>query len=158
VGRKSGRKALVLQFSAGGQPFGESIIAGTEQDGTLLFYPGASQQRARFHKRSGVVSQVAERIPGTGSIEEFLSRVSEGLARQPWLDSFGAVLHDVTVVPRSKTWLVRDRGGCALPLSGTRHWKMLAVSGGHPFDLTGEWDGRRLRPLGFAIDNTFRVV
>lgn len=51
-----------------------------------------------------------------------------------------------------------DRGGRALPLAGREHWKMLALSGGRPFDLTGEWDGHRLRPLGMYVENVFRVA
>jgi hypothetical protein len=158
AGRETGRTALVLQFSAGGQSFADSIVAGSEQKGVLAFYPGASQQRAKLLQREGNVAAVESRIPGHASIDEFLDATSESRARQPWLNAFGGVLHDVTLVPGEEAWHVRDGAGTALPLWGRDHWKLLAVTGGHPFDLTGEWDGDRLRPLGLFVDNRFRTA
>jgi hypothetical protein len=158
VGPHAKRTALILQFAAGGQPFGESLVPGTKQPGTLVFYPGASRSRAKMQKRSGSVDSVQSRIPGSSTIEEFLSSVTEALARQPWLGALGGVLHDVTLVPENETWFVRDRAGAALPLFGRAHWKTLAVTGGHPFDLTGEWDGYQFRPLGLFVNSQFRVA
>lgn len=158
VGRETGRTALLLQFAARGQPFGEPIVAGSEQKAMLAFYPGASKQRAKVLNREGNVAAVESRIPGHASIDQFLASVGDSLARQPWLSAFGCVLHDVTLVPDEETWHVRDDAGSALPLGGRDHWKLLAVTGGHPVDLTGEWDGDRLRPLGLFFDNHFRVA
>lgn len=158
VGRQTRRMALVLQFSAGGQPFGESIVPGGEQQATLVFYPGAARQRARFLKREGAVQAMAERPPGAATIDAFLADVAAQVARQPWLTAFGAVLHDVRLAPQNDGWLAVDLDGRGLPLAGREHWKMLAISGGRPFDLTGEWDGHALRPLGMHADNQFRVA
>src|SRR5262249_30463234 len=38
VGKKTGRRALVLDFAAGLQPLPESVTAGTEFDGEVSFY------------------------------------------------------------------------------------------------------------------------
>ena len=47
-------------------------------------------------------------------------------------------------------WAVRDTAGQVLALSPrfARGWHLLALSGGHPLGLFGEWDGAVLRPLG----------
>lgn len=158
VGRETGRAALVLQFSAGGQPFPESIVPGGEQRATLVYYPGAVPQRAKFVNRTGTVESVTARFPGAATIREFLVGIARQLARQPWLAAFGAVLHDVRVVPQAEAWRVVDLRGDSIPLSGRTHWRLLALSGGHPFDMTGEWDGHVLRPLGMYLDNTFRIA
>lgn len=158
VGRETGRAALVLQFSAGGQPFPESIVPGGEQRATLVYYPGAVPQRAKFVNRTGAVESVTTRFPGAATIGEFLAGVAQQLARQPWLAAFGAVLHDVRVVPQAEAWRVVDLRGNSIPLSGRAHWRLLALSGGQPFDMTGEWDGHVLRPLGMYLDNTFRIA
>lgn len=155
VGRQSGRTGLVLQFSAGPQPFPEQIVPGTEQAGTLVFYPGAARVRAKFVNREGSLSSVQGRPPGCDTIETFQAKVAESLARQPWLHSFGGVIRDVTFVRANDAWLIRDSAGHALPLAGANHWKEVAVTGGHPCDLAGEWDGRRLRVLGFFVDGQF---
>lgn len=158
VGRHTNRTALVLQFSAGGQPFDESIVPGSEQRATLLFYPGTALQRAKYFKREGTVAAVTSRPPGAATIDAFLASVAEQLARQPWLTAFGAVLHDVKICPRNEAWLVVDRENRGIPLSGRDHWKLLALAGGHVFDLAGEWDGHALRPLGMYVDDGFRVL
>jgi hypothetical protein len=51
---------------------------------------------------------------------------------------------------RGDTFQIRDREGLALPLVRGDHWKLVALSGGRPLDLAGEWDGAALRPLGAA--------
>jgi hypothetical protein len=158
VGRESGRMALVLQFAAGPQPFGESIVAGSEQRATLVFHPGAAGQRARFGAREGEVKAVTERLPGCDAIELFLEGASEALARNPWLSAFGCVLRDVTLAPGDDAWHVVDSTGKALPLQGRAHWTSLAITGGQRFDLTGEWDGQRLRPLGLMVEGQYRLA
>ena len=80
IGRRTGRIALVLLFSVGGQPYGESMVPGTEQEGTLLFYPGASLQRAKFVSRDGIPARLVDRPPGHETLDHFLSGVSESLA------------------------------------------------------------------------------
>jgi SWIM zinc finger len=151
VGRRTRRVGLILHFSAAGQPFAESIVAGTEQEGTITFYPGASGQRAKFVSRQGTPSPLDDRLPGHETIEGFLQEVADSLARQPWLTSFGAVLRDVNIVRSRDAWWVSDRHANSLPLSGKAHWKGMAVSGGHPLDLAAEWDGLSLRLLGGLV-------
>ena len=111
LGRNTGAWALVVQFAAGTQPFAESLLVGTEQAGTMIYYPGASQQRARWIRKDAVISQVTGRLPGAGQIDEFLSDVSTQLAAQPWLRSSCGLFHDVTLTPGEGDWLLRDNAG-----------------------------------------------
>jgi hypothetical protein len=83
---------------------------------------------------------------------------SDRLAAQPWQFSFGCVLHDVTLTIDGERWFVRDAKGDALPLSGRDHWKLLAITGGHPFDMLGEWVGDVLHPLSIRFQSEFRVL
>src|SRR5690606_35724613 len=52
-GLKSRRAAMVLQFSAAGATFPETIVPGVRFFGRLIFYPGASSQRVRIAERMG---------------------------------------------------------------------------------------------------------
>ena len=151
IGRRTGRIALVLLFSVGGQPYGESMVPGTEQEGTLLFYPGASLQRAKFVSRDGIPARLVDRPPGHETLDHFLSGVSESLAQQPWLSAFGGVLHDVTLARSRDAWWVCDKHAQALPVLGQDHWNALAVTGCRPADLAVEWDGYQLRLLGGLV-------
>jgi hypothetical protein len=158
MGRQTGRTALVLQFATGGQAFTEPLLAGTEQIGTLAFYPGAARQRAAFAARQGDMQPLTERLSGAATIDDFFAGIAESLSRQPWTTAFGTVLLDVTLIPAEEVWHVCDRDGQSLPLWGRDHWKLLALSGGHSFDLAGEWDGHRLRPLGLFVEGAYRLA
>ncbi|HEV8002019.1 MAG TPA: SWIM zinc finger family protein [Planctomycetaceae bacterium] len=158
LGRDTRRRALVLQFSVGQQPFEESIIAGTQRRGTLVFYPGVSRQRAKFRSRSGSVGPVSGQWPGALSIDEFLGTVAELVARQPWLTAFGELLRDVTISRHANEWYVCDRNRDAIPLLGNNHWKLLALSGADKVDLAGEWEGSHWRPLGVLARGKYTVL
>ncbi|MGC1275144.1 MAG: SWIM zinc finger family protein [Planctomycetaceae bacterium] len=162
-GAATGRSALLLQFAAGLQPFAEPLLPGARQRGTLAFYPGRARLRAKFVGREGPPEPILER-PSGNTIDAFLGDVAETLSRQPWLATFGGVLREATVVP-GEPWHVRDAAGDALPLAASGlplaasgHWKLLALTGGHPCDLAGEWDGRRFRPLGVFIEGRYVVA
>ena len=158
MGRSTQRVALVLQFAPGRQAFSESILPGCEQEATLVFYPGTSAQRAKYLERTDKVVPLRTRPPGFDTIDNFLEHVAEQRSRGPWLSSFGTVLRDTTLVPREDGWFVRDQSGQSLALRGSSHWKILSVTGGLPFDLAGEWDGERLKPMGFFFKEGYRIA
>jgi hypothetical protein len=159
LGLHTRRRALVLQFSAGGGPsaerFPEALVPGTHQEADLIYWPSASVQRALIAGRRGAPVALEGRLPGMPSVHRFLRDVAETMARQPWLEQFPCVLADVVPVHDGAGWWVRDTSGAALPLAGDEHWRLLALSGGTPVDLAGEWNGERLLPLGMMVDGSY---
>ncbi|MGZ3715900.1 MAG: SWIM zinc finger family protein [Ktedonobacterales bacterium] len=157
IGSRSRRHALILQFAFRQDPFAETLVPGTHQEATLAFFPSANPLRAQIEARTGEVAPIAGRLPGCDSIDAFLGAVAETLARQPWQDRFLCVLRNVTIVPHGEggRWRVRDGNGVALPLVDGDYWRLLAISGGHPVDFAGEWDGERLRVLGIATSDMY---
>lgn len=153
-GLSSGRTALIVQFAMPGRPFAEMLMPGVSQRAELGFWPGANPQRAYMLTRQGDVRSLVDPLPRACAIESFLASAAESLARQPWQERFLAVLSQVTphYDARADVWRVRDAKGAAMPLISGSHWLLLAISGGRPIDLAGEWDGRALRPLG-ALSN-----
>ena len=156
LGAQTGRLALVLQFSFANQPFPESFIPGSSFDAELHFYPGAYPLRARVAERSGEPVASHERLPGGESVEAFLRTRAEVVSRQPWLDRLACILRDVTpVCVSADSWWARDQSGVGLPLEGSDHWRLLALSGGNAVDLIGEWDGETLLPLGMIAEGIY---
>lgn len=153
VGLTTGRSALILQFAVGRQtafPFVSSLNAVQRME--LHFWPGRYPLRARIDRRLDVPYRLDERRPGHASIEDFLAATARALSRNPWLDRFLAILHDVVpVIEEGGAWSVRDRNGAGLPLVGRGYWRSLANSGGHPMDLYAEWDGFALRPMAIRV-------
>jgi hypothetical protein len=157
-GATTGRDALVLQFSIGGAPFPETLIPGTTFAADLAFWPSAFPQRALVTARRGAAAPWTGPLPGHETVAAFLAAVADALARQPWLERFACALRAVTPAPNGQAWYLVDAAGAALPLEGTDHWRLLALSGGAPVDLAGEWDGDRLLPLGALVDGRYEVL
>jgi hypothetical protein len=156
IGRRSGHTALVLQYSAGGQPFAESIAAGTDETATLAYYPGAARQRAKFVARTAVAE--AGDLPGARSIAELLDDAADRWSRQPWTGRFGYVVRQATFVPTVDGCRLRDESGEALPLGSGDFWKAMALGGGAPADVAVEWNGETVRPLGMIVDGGYRTL
>jgi hypothetical protein len=159
LGTTTERSALILQFSAAGQPFAESLVAGTQINGELVFWPSAVPLRARFHTRTGETVPITELPPTCTDISAFLAKAADALAKQPWLDRWFCFLAGATPTPRAGApWLVRDVKGEALPLAGKEHWNLLAHSGGRPVILAAEWNGQALTPLSIVIERRFYAL
>jgi len=156
IGRRSGHTALFLQFSAGGQPFAESIAAGTDEAATLAYYPGAARQRAKFVARAGVAA--AGDLPRGRSIAELLDDAADRWSHQPWTSRFGYVVRQATFVPTDGGCRLRDEAGDALPLTAGDYWKAMALGGGTPTDVAVEWNGESVRPLGMIVDGVYRTL
>lgn len=140
-GRDTGRPALVLSFAAPGRALDATLMPGATLDAELAFFPGAQPLRALVADRYGMVPAGAP--PGT-SVGGLLAEYAEALSRDPWLDRWPAVLADVRL---SRDRQLVDEHGDALPLDGGDHWRLLALSGGGPVTVGGEWTPRGLLAL-----------
>jgi SWIM zinc finger len=148
-GSQTGRFALLLSFAPVGN-FGPSIeaalIPGLELDADLHFYPGQPELRAVIGTRSGSPA-AAGRPAGPGDVTGLLSAWSAALEQDPWLTEWPVLLTGVPV-PGEPGWRLVDDSGRALPLLGQEsRWSLLAVSGGHPVCLAGEWNPAGLLAL-----------
>jgi hypothetical protein len=149
-GKQAQQFALVLDFAparGSTQQHGLdlSLVPGTAFEATLAFFPGSLRRRALVVRR-GDPKPIAG-LEGHERIESALSLVAESLARDPWLGLAPLHLKDVRVVRRAEDWSAVDSDGSALPLLPASGWKLLAISGGRPIDLFGEWDWERLDVL-----------
>lgn len=143
-GEASGRSALVLSFAARGRPLDASLAVGTAVDATLAFYPDGL--RALVAERSE--RPAARGTPSGTSVRAMLDEHAAALADDPWLDRWPAVLAGVRPGRDKRGDLhVLDTSGEALPLRTSDPWPLLAVSGGGPVTLSGEWTPEGLHPL-----------
>lgn len=145
VGEASGRTALLLQFAATGATFSEALALGTRLRAKLAFWPSAAPQRALVVER---LSQPAATVkpPKAGGVLAARARFAETLGKLPWLERELFVLDHVVPQPGEPAQLV-DREGHAVALASTLSPLLLALSGGHPIAIAGEWDGYALVPL-----------
>jgi len=147
-GRQSGRMALILNFAHGNAPLDASLVPGTTIRAELVFFPGVLPRRALIRQKQGIVP-MSEPM-GFARIAEALESYGRGLARDPWLVRLPVLLSSVVPIHREGRWLVRDTSGKSVSFSAVdeTNWRLLALSGGRPVSIFGEWTGDRLDPLG----------
>ncbi|MCB9264361.1 MAG: SWIM zinc finger family protein [Lewinellaceae bacterium] len=148
LGEKSSRLALILDFAWGRQGYETQWAVGSSVQGELVFYPGAYPLRALFRKQQPSGRPFEGKL-GYASIDAFAQAYAQALADNPWLQPFPCLLAEVMPVQENgQFWLV-DRQKQKLPLSseGMARWNLLAVSGGGPLSVFGEWNGKALGPL-----------
>ena len=148
-GLRSGRQALILQFAVAGQAFssgpevGGALAPGMVVDGELAFFPSAWPQRALFRETRGM-NAFSGQLPGVGGFAEYFDGVASALAQQPFLDRLPALLPAVVPVLQAGELRLVDRDGLSVVASAADPWRLLALGGGRPLDLAGEWNGRQL--------------
>lgn len=145
-GARSGRWALLPHYSAGGQGFEVALAPGTEFDGALCFYPGAWPLRALVKEQMDL-RPIAE-TPPAPPLDTALDDHAAALSVQPFLERYPMLLAGAVPDGADRTRLV-TADGRQLTLHPTfRHAVyLLALSGGHPLTIVGEWDGVYLLPL-----------
>jgi len=154
-GRDSGRAALLLEFSHGGRRFDRVFLPGACFQSTLCFFPSASPLRALL-----AVDPVEEKSSiSSNSLhtwDEAFAPLAEALSKQPFYQRLPLKLDHAVPVLRQNRWLVRDEEGREAPLriNDDDGWQLLALSGGRPLNLFGEWHGDYLRPLSAWCGNT----
>ena len=143
-GARTGRFALVLSFAAAGESLDNSLALGSQTDADLAFYPAAVPLRALVATRYDTVKASA---PTGAVIGGLLAEYATALGHDPWLDTWPALL-EVTPA-RAPLPCVSDAAGDALPLhpGAADCWPLLALSGGRPVTVAGEWTPRGLWPL-----------
>ena len=156
LGRGTGMGALVLQFAYGNAPLDVSLVPGTRMAAELVFFPGASPSRALIRQKQGLAPMTEP--AGFESIAAALEAYGRMLAQNPWLVRFPVFLSSVVPIHAEERWLLRDRGEKCVRMSAASeevNWRLLALSGGRPVSVFGEWAGDRLEPLGVWAEGRY---
>jgi hypothetical protein len=152
-GRSSGGIALVLDFAYGNQPLDTSLIPGTQFEAELVYYPGSTPMRAAVKTRLSETVAGGE-PPGFANIASAVASYAAAISANPWIET--VLLPLANVIPAgsvSRLQLV-DADGCGLPVASIfgSGWELIALCGGKPVTLVGEWDGAALLPLSVWVE------
>ena len=147
-GEKSGRFALILSFSAAGRPFDIGPAPGSVLESKAHFYPSAVPLRAVLDAQGPVRKDHGTKPAVHLPLDRAWDQMLDCHARLPWLDRFPMALQSVVPARDGDRWVLHQ-AGLTLPMApfGQDGWDLLAVSGGHPVDVFGEWTGASLVPL-----------
>ena len=155
TGEQTGRHALLLEFAVGSAGFKSSLFPGTVLEADLCFFPGAAPLRA-------IVKEVLSppkpptTLPNASHITAVYEQLGDRLTKNPWTETQPVLLHNVIPTPAPNQWLVVDEFQSAMPCQPD--YSLLALSGGRPVDLAGEWDGASLKPLLAVAQGRFTPI
>lgn len=162
-GRRSGRYALLLDFSHGNRRFEQAWITGQGHPLTLAFYPGTHPLRALVADDQPALPPGEDASTGfpERTLADALAGAAEAWSANPWLwrvplrvddgipvrdgDGFFLYLKDQANPDHANPQAWRGRLPLAIPEA--EGWCLVAEAGGHPLGIAGEWDGETFHPL-----------
>lgn len=156
-GEQNQKIALVLDFAYGGKPTESGLVVNTVFEGELVFYAGNAPQRGLV--KGKIEAEPLKRFDAQESILSATEAYARALACQPWLERYPMLLSQVVPVPDGDRWhLVDASHRLSVHPDFQNSWKLLAISGGRPLTLFGEWDGHHYLPLSASsAGETFRL-
>lgn len=158
VGSSSLRSALLLSFMHDAPTPLDNAPLGQMLPAEVVFYTSAYPLRAEIRAR-GAPAPLPEQIPASPSIQKAVGQYSAALACNPWIERFPLALQRVTPVQVGEGWFLLDEENRAVPLQNSfaQPWTLLAISGGQPLGVFGEWNSRSFLPLSAWNDSGFHA-
>ncbi|MBD2178298.1 SWIM zinc finger family protein [Pseudanabaena sp. FACHB-1998] len=160
-GQSSDRYALYLQFALGTQPFEHNFMLGTSLEAELAFFESAYPLRVIITNRQSSLSPISilDNL-GSETIDLAIASYSRALVKSPWLERFPFTLQQVIPIHKEGKWFIRDRAANLLLMSSRfeHGWTLLALSGGHPVTIFGEWNGNDFYPLSILVGDKLYVA
>jgi hypothetical protein len=141
------RIAMLLDFvpAAVAASSGPGLVAGSELDAELVYYPSATPLRAVVTAQHS--SQPAAHAPRpTDDLRAAIDRYDSLLTVNPWIADWPLAFRGARVEASAngQCWAVDRDGACGLPLAGEHAHVLLDLD---DVDLYGTFDGRELTPL-----------
>jgi hypothetical protein len=151
-GADSGRTAMLLAFGAMQQAPALALPVGAHYRAEMAFHSEALPLRAQME--SGELdSAAAADPPAGGTLQAAADGFAAALAVDPWQEGWPVVIADA--VP-DRDGELTDAEGRRVPLicGESALWRLLAVSGGHPVTVFGEYTDAGLEPLTVWVDGS----
>jgi hypothetical protein len=155
-GELTGMVVTYLVFGVTGQPLRPGLPPGRRTLATVAVYPGTLPPRVVIADQLDDGRPLGP-LPGAACWEDALSGAAAMLSVDLWADTLPLAVKTVTVLPaggaQGRPWLLRDNVGQAMPVASSPEvrWRLLALSGGRPIDVAGEWDGFAFTPQAAGV-------
>lgn len=156
-GQESGKYALVLDFAhVTFGSFDTHWSVGSQTQNELVYFPSNYPTRVKVKQQFPISSFVSE-FDGSPTFDAFLDGFSAAVAANPWLMDFPCMLNQVMPIMRDEKLMLIDSENTIVPVADREMigWKLLALSGGNPISIFGEWTGSELIPLSAMVNNRF---
>lgn len=161
-GANTQRTALLLNFMHNSSPVNTldySWRTGMQVHAELCFYPSSYPLRAVLKKQG---ESVAMHMEETGHLlSQALTDYKDQCSQQPWLGRYPMLLTEVTPQSLEKQqWCFIDTNKNSIRISKEFKylWELLALSGGQPLTVFGEWWKQQFLPLGVWFNQQYHSL
>ncbi|MEU3487508.1 SWIM zinc finger family protein [Streptomyces massasporeus] len=151
-GADSHRTVLLLSYGAAGRAPELALPVGLALEAEVSAYPGSGQPRVALGEQFAPPAPAAIRPLGM-TTSQAAARYGAALRDDPWLESVPVTLDRVVPAPDGDSWQLADADeDAALPLTPAARsrpglWRLVALSGGAPIRVFGEYGHRGFTPL-----------
>ena len=158
-GKTTRKIGLILEYNYQNQGYQTHWKVGHIYEGELVYYPAAYPLRALIKEPQSTGARISN-LKGYSTAELFRADYAEALALHPWLPEFPCCIEKVIPVKEQDGLILVDQEKKIIPVhvKEANVWKVLAVSGGHPITVFGEWTGDVFVLLSLVGDGRFVVV
>lgn len=155
-GRTSQKFALIYEPKFFSDGFEYNLAVGTYIKAEVVFYPSNYTQRMHIKKQIPETGYLKEFI-GHSNLEAFFKELANALAANPWLSDFPCMLNEVVPIIQNEQLYIIDKNETIIQVQDRDliGWKLLALSGGNPISIFGEWTGKELIPLSAWVEDRF---
>ncbi len=140
------RFALIVEYDYTNAGFSFHWQLGRIYQADMYFFPRTIPLRA-IAGQTTLTTKKIEDIKGINNFIDFKNKYQNYLAQQPWLSNIPELFLQVSPIKIEKRFYLLDQYQQTIALENDelKNWKAIAVSGGHPLDIFGEWDGRHFK-------------
>lgn len=154
-GEKTKRTGLFLDFAFQTEKYKEEWQVGHIYEAEMIFHPSAYPIRmfAKNHHRVDVPIE----WKGYADMDSFSLHYAQKLSANPWINRFPVFVKDVRPLLNGDKLCIIDKNKKQIPIKINEDatWKLIALSGGHPINVFGEWDGKELFVLSITAEDRF---
>jgi hypothetical protein len=153
-GQETGRKAVLMAFGAMQAAPALAMPVGAVYEAEFAFHKEVLPLRAQADPPETMATSGEPPVGGT--LRDAANEYGAALATDPWTIGWPVVVRDALPYMKNGIGELADAEGGSVPLSceSTALWKLLAVSGGHPVTVFGEYTDTGLEPLSAWSDGS----
>lgn len=158
AGEKTQKIALLLEYAWGTNPYETNFKPGNQFRGEVVYYPSSFPLRVGLRNFQTIAEPFL--VNGYVNFSTFSKKYAAAVGGNPWLLVFPAILEEVIPVFEKGAFYLLDkqRKMLLLKTEETIAWTMLALSGGQPITVFGEFENQAFEPLSAILADQFIVL
>jgi hypothetical protein len=158
AGSASGRYALILQFLARGQNGQLTLTPGFPIQAELVFYPSAVPLRALIKRQ--MTTQESRYFTAFQNWTEVILAGTGISSLLPFYGERPYIVESLLPVWFQEKWWLQDQQQQLMPVKEgyTNIWKVLALSGGEPLNMTVTGKENAFEPVGVWHNNEYKLA